>query len=279
MKIISLLAIVIFITSTAVAGPRREGMSCEVREAAQEVKLLNLVNNLYLTQQQTEFVLAKAKEAQQIREKFRDEAKVREDEYLGVLSEIKHDLKEDNFISEEKRKEFHLLKKQIEDLRYKYEDEVIQLAKEIEGNLTSVQKGIVEEYKPCIIPPKGPARAGQATDNTALQRHLARIREIPEDRYQVRKYHLAEKAVERKKRHLPSGCQFDEEAEIKKVLGFYDKVRSLDDLEFVLQEKSLAEELKGFMPEPPVKLDLAGKIKRHLLNPAIISILEEKLMI
>lgn len=235
----------------------------EIHKSSQEIRLLNLLNSLYLTLEQTQFILTRTKELERLKKQDPGLPK----EYLESLEGIKEDLKKDNFVTDEKREEFQEIKGSIEKVKKEYRGMARQFALEIKDTLTPIQQRIIEDYKPCIIPPKGPARIGQAGESIGPQKKLEKIYNMPEDLYNEHKGELAEKAIERWGRREEQGLS-------EKILEFFDKARALDEIEFEANKERLAKEFKELFPRP--KPDLATKIQRFLLNPEIIPLLEKK---
>lgn len=64
------------------------------------------------------------------------------------------------------------------------------------------------------MPPKGPARIGQAHDAAGSVKQLERIRQVPDYRYSVKKYEFADKILEYASWHKPKGAKIDEELDI-----------------------------------------------------------------
>ncbi|MBE9507653.1 MAG: hypothetical protein IMY86_06340, partial [Chloroflexi bacterium] len=68
-----------------------------------------------------------------------------------------------------------------------------------------------------------------------------------------------------------------EEAELERIEGLVEEARALSDVEFELQKASLVEELLASYEAARPQREPTAMIARHLLDPAIIPLLEEKL--
>ena len=154
-----------------------------------------------------------------------------------------------------------------------------RLALEVEKSLEGHQIYALEHYVPCVIPPKGEARIGQAKDTHAGQALLQRLRDIPDDQFEARKEKIAQRVLERVLARLPKSqvLALDQDEETEWILCFLEKVRGLDEMTFAVQQEALVEEVKSRYALPEVPIDVSLKIERHLLDPRIIPLLEEKL--
>jgi len=154
-----------------------------------------------------------------------------------------------------------------------------RIAREVQGILEGHQIYALEHFVPCVIPPQGGARIGQAEDTTAAEGLLARLRAIPAARFERNKEEIARRIVEQLKSHLPRGfgLVINEEEETTRILSILNEARELSDVEFELQKTDLIQQVKSVYELPESPVDTCLKIERHLLDPSIIPLLEEKL--
>jgi len=216
----------------------RTDETADVNTLRREVQLLNLLNGLELSQEQMQVVLERAREAEEIRDSLRAEGDQNEADVLRVLRQFKAALMQGENVSDELRREWHALYGENRALMEQYEREMDRLAREIEAHLEEHQRYALERFVPCIVPPEGELRIGQAGGTAGIEAILARVRQIPPPR-------------------------------------FIEQARALSDVEFEVQKGDLAQQLKALVevPAPP----LSAKIKAHLLDPHIIPLFEEKL--
>jgi len=249
----------------------------DVGTLRREVQLLNLLNGLELSADQMRFLLEKAKEAEDLREKFKADANI--EETAAVLGELKATLMKGENIPDTLRERWFSIHGKNRELRGEYEAEMTRIAREVEGILEGHQIYALEHFVPCVIPPQGEARIGQAEDTTAGEGILARIRAIPTARFERHKEEIARKIVERLKSHLPRGfvLAIDEEAETARILAILEQARELSDVEFELQKTDLVRQAMSAYELPQAPIDTYLKIERHLLDSRIIPLLEEKL--
>lgn len=256
-----------------------QATTTDTGELRREIQLLNLINGLELSADQMSFILEKAREAEEIREELRGEAEEKGDDAVKVLSELKTTLMRGEEISPSLRERTHGVQSTSRELREEYETEMTRLALEVKGDLGEHQLYALDHFVPCLIPPEGEARIGQAEGTANAERQLARIRAIPSPLFEARKEEIAQKVIERVKGHLPKGVLLDEEEAKGEIIAILEEARALSDVEFELEKSSLIQQLTSRYTPPRSPVDVSVKIERFLLDPHIIPLLEEKLAI
>lgn len=242
-----------------------------------EIRVLNLMNGLDLTQEQMEIILMSAKEYQRLMARFEHILLNSQDEMEAVLEEIRSYLREDREIPPQTMQEYHRLDRENREERLKIQEKMKGLARKVEECLEPHQLYQLREFVPCVIPPKGEKRIGQARDYKGLTRGLERIRRVPSSVYQQRKEEIVGRILEGLKLHAPLFSDMDDEEMKSHVETIYDDVRSLEDAEFEIQKERLAEELiSPFKPEIPSG-NVMRKIAGFLLSEEVITVLEERL--
>ncbi len=257
-----------------------------VHDLGKEITLHNLINGLYLSQDQIVQMLAVLKKVEGIKEEHRAKAMSHARQMEEILKGIRETVARDEEVGEDLAREFHRAKKKGEDLREEFHGSMMPYQDEIKGILNENQLALLEEFKPCVIPPKDTwdsARVGQASGDTRMgERFLTRVRQMDERTYQKRKRFIVERHIERVERHV--GVLSDEERaeEERRVADIFKRARELSDVDFEAQKGDLARELK----EPHEKAvqsrhrrrkgDL-DKVGRFLLDPKLIPILEKRL--
>lgn len=250
----------------------------EKDDLARQVQLLNLLNGLELSPEQMGFVLEKARQAEEIRARYREQAGERRQETDAVLGEIRAVLMAGQTIPEELAARYHTVAGENEALWERFTAEMDRLAREVEGALEDHQRYTLEHYVPCIIPPPGEARVGQAPTGERAQALLERVWALSEEEFAARREAIARRIFERiLERGHGRIVIVDREAELSRILGLLDRVHALSEAELLVQGPQLVEELlapyRGSVP----RTDLVTKIRQHLLDPEIISLLEERL--
>ena len=260
------------------ASTKAEGLG-EVANLRRDVQLLNLINGLDLSAEQMQFILDRAREAEAIRAEIRSRAQGNATATSQVLSELRETLMDGEVISSELRGEFFSVERGNHTLKEEWEQGMARLALEVEGNLEGHQLYALEHYVLCVIPPESEARIGQVEDTHAGQALLQRIQDIPDAQFEARKEKIAQKVLEQVLARLPKGqaLALDQEEEIEWILCFLEKVRGLDEMTFAVEKEALIQEVKSRYASPEVPIDVGVRIERHLLDPRIIPLLEEKL--
>jgi hypothetical protein len=254
-----------------------KGKMEKTEELRKEIRLLNLINGLELSAQQMEVVLENAEESQKMRAQLEKVLLARQEEMEAALEEIRLYLRENKEIPPETVQKYHRLDREIREERLKSLEAMKILAKEIEESLEPHQLYQLQEFIPCIIPPKGEKRIGQAKDYRGLIRGLERIRRIPSRIYQQRKDEIVWRTLGGLKLHAPLFSDLDEEEMKRHVELIYDEVRNLEDAEFEIQKERLAEDLiSPFKPEIPSNSEMR-KIMEFLLSEGIIPVLKARI--
>lgn len=248
------------------------------KKLRQEIQLLNLLKGLYLSDEQMKYLIEKAREVEDIRESFIQKQCRYSDVSTQTLKRLKGELEEEKTeVSEEIARAIHQTRRKMLKLKADYEEKIEKIVEEVKNNLTGKQLHIIEEFKPCLVPPKGPARFGQADDTPGGVRQLERIRKMPDYRYSLKKYEFADRVLERALLHKPGGEELDQDQLRSKILLIFDEARRLSEIDFELQKEELVKKLRQDILPQPKTVDVDTKIERFLLSPVAVTLLEEKL--
>lgn len=274
------LAVAILLYDSSLLGltPFQLEKADKAEELKREIQVLNLVNGLDLIQEQMEVILRSAKECLKLREQFKAILLSRSDEMGRMLKEIRGYLYEKKEIPPALIQNYRRLDGEIKRARLEMEEKIDGLAKKVEENLAFHQLYQLQKFIPCIIPPKGEERIGQAADYKGLAQNLERIREIPDYLYQRKKEEIFARALENMKFHKPPGAKIDEPEMKKQIQAVFDEVRILEDADFEIQKERLAEELASPLKPQIFSNDLSRKIAAFLFSPEIIPVLEKRVM-
>jgi len=251
----------------------------DLRKVTGEIRLLNLINGLELDEEQMAFIIQKAGEAEQLKADFSEMVNNGNPEIakaLQTLQELKDILLKGENIPDDLKAETHKASLLTKEMTLEYQDRVSQLAFEIKEILQPHQLCALEQYVPCLIPPK-PWAYGQEDDSEAGQRQLTRIREISAPVFEKNKEKIAGRIVEYMRIHLPRGYILDEEAEKEWIVSIFEEARALSEVDFAIEKVRLAENLKSRYALPELPIDIAVKVERFLLEPEIIPLLESRL--
>ena len=251
----------------------------DIKQTVQEIKIINLLNGLEFSESQMIYILNKAKEAENLKNEFYLKMNNQSSEYLLILNQYKERNIAQSSISPELGKNIINMETQFQTLKIQYSATIDRLSTDIEAILDGHQQYQLEQYIPCLIPPPGETRIGQSATPTGIIKQLQRLRDLPDWLYEQKKSIIAEKTLEKLKHHQIKNTEFDEKIERKRILDLFDEIRGLTDIEFALNKQTYAEQLKPANNSKNLKITLSAKIKRFLLDPAIIPIIDKILNI
>ena len=277
--------------------------SDSTRKYAEGVSLLNLLNGLNLSSEQMHKILDLNKELKTLRDDAFDGPKVKamESEKEDALNALYTYLmnnpeREDKAIQDRASKAEQKLKEYRDGVFKQLSAELERISKEVEGSLSSQQLDVVNDFKPCIVPPKDmrdPVRAGQAKSDEATVKALEKARELSKAKGDVDSFaqKVADKAIEHSEKKAKLSA--DEEKSIRNnVVATIKQAVKLSDTDFEIQKPLLAqkiepvnkmEELKEEMNKrnphaDPLQNARGSKVVQFLVNPdTVIPVLEKRL--
>ncbi len=241
-----------------------------------EIKLLHLINGLELTNEQMRFILDRAYQFRDLREQLLAEAKSVETQ--AALDEYRARLMQREPIEPNLTRHVAQIQHQQHRLVERIGTETTRLAEEVEGQLDGFQLFALKDYVACVIPPPGESKIGQAAEAGPVK-GLERVRSLPDQGYRFRRQQLAEQTMRRLMYKLPVGFELPggEQQELARILGIMDQARALPEVDFAVQKEDLAQQLGAPYDLKARPNKTITKITRHLLNPAIIPLLEARL--
>lgn len=275
---IPLFILAIFLTRvlfSQVPSPLGERLQ-KTEELRRQIRVINLVNGLELTSEEMAAVLDKAKEAQRANEAFRDQILASKEEMDGLLEEIKSYLEKNQEVPLLLAQRFHELNNEVKKAEIKREEKMKELSQDVRGVLREHQLYSLEKYVPCIIPPKGESRIGQAQDFKGVAKNLERIRNLPPYLYEQKKEEISRRTLDALKLHSPRAVELNGEQLGRHVMAIFEKARTLDEAEFEIQKEGLAKQLIEPL-QPRVSDNINRKIESFLLVPEIIPVLEKRM--
>ena len=262
--------------SVGVLGEVKKG---KIHELNRDIVLLNLINGLYLTEEQTESLIEKIKEAEEAREVFEKVLEKKEKDFEDVLKDVRDVLLTGDEIPDDLKRRVREMKEVQHRLHDERGEKLINLESEVEGLLTKNQLVTIDSYKPCTIPP-AQGKIGQSVETAAegIARQLSRIRRLPNSRYELMKDMFVDFNMDKMEKHLGFRNPEEKEQYRQQTMDTFEKARHLSDKAFLLQKGELAQDL---MPEE-VKIrrrrkNQFGRVGFFLLDPALIPILETRL--
>ncbi len=249
-----------------------------VQGATTDVRVLNLVNSLYLAKEQASALAALGRRAGEEYRVVQTRRVVLAQRSIPVLRHLcdayragrtPEQASLDAFASIEKERD--ILRAQEDTINATYLGELRKL-------LTENQVDMVANFVPCTVPVQSltnPERIGQANDNTGLERALEGLRSLPEARLP----RAIEKLQERvraayKHKHYRDEYIKEVTARIPTIIA---QGRAMDDAEFQLKKCDLAQQIAV----PPIPPATGGRLDRrivdYLLSPHLPPLLEARL--
>jgi len=253
----------------------------EARELKREISLLNLLNGLYLSQEQLDALIPLAERAAELRERYLAQLASEAEAYSRELETLRDALysttgttpeQKERALSWERRVELEPRDRVAEALG-RIEDQARQL-------LSDGQIAIIEGFKPCLIPPKNladPIAVGQASTTGREEVALDVVRRMPASLYSQQREAIAEAVVrfaEREKGAMPEDVR---SAMLETYLGKLDEVRALSAVDFELRKRELAESFQPFDDDVTYRRGHTrelGAISRYLLDRQAAEILK-----
>jgi len=248
-----------------------------LEKAKVQIQILNLLNGLELDHQQMQMILDAAKEAQEIRSKAREKMAQKEEIFEAYQDVLKVAKTGSLTVPEDIAHRFHRTRQEVDRVREGVQEKLTGLALKIKENFKPHQVYVLEDYKPCIVPPIQKGRIGQAEDHSGFAKILERIRIMPPDVYRLQREGIAQKAIDKSKTKFPPAYIFNEETLKAELLRTLDEVRTISDVDFVVKKDEMAKKFKAALhPEKP-SMNVGVKIQRLLFHPEVIPILEERI--
>ncbi len=242
-----------------------------------DIQLLNLVNSLYLTNPQMQLILERAKMAR-IMSRLYD---LRSEELLQALNpqllKLKDTLAAGQEVPAELKEAVNKTKQEFETVKGNYEKQRLKLAAEVKEVLDGGQLYIIDNYQPCLAPPPGPGLIGQAKKIAGAEKMLAKVRALPQAKYDRRKKRLAGQIIGQARKKMPAGFIIDEEKETTRIIAFFEEARKMDEVSFNLHREELLTAFKSAYVIPKLPIDITVKIDKFLLDENIIPLLKQRL--
>ena len=151
-----------------------------------EISLLNLVNGLYLSDEQIEGLLEILGEVDVMQQEYKAELEKILPELESAYTALHSDLVDDDLVDKQVESKAARIHRIEVELKHSYEEEIAYYEKEAESTLTDKQISLIDDFKPCLIPPKkaGQASLGQAgAADSRVEQMLQRVRKMPEYRF------------------------------------------------------------------------------------------------
>jgi len=254
--------------SKAIEGSPEKISIEEFHRQRQKISGLNLLNGLYLTEEQMEQIIPLARETRELEEQALDKLiEINSNpEFIAALDEhvamlLRGDQPEGKL--EQTLNRFH---DQEVEIGYGLDKKRQELGLKAIEIFSKEQMALIAEFKPCLIAPQdeNSTLTGSASGGLHVHNALKKIRRIPDRIWEKRKGKYMERILVQNDKHSPDFLDFD--AEKKRLDRIINKARSYSDAEFELHVQDLANEL---LLERGVSYEqkwVAKKVANLLLN-------------
>lgn len=258
---------------TAMAAEEYPAEVLEVRRVKSEISLLNLLNGLYLSESQTDKLIALADRAVQLKETYTRDLGEQADSYRQDLGKLRDALYAATGPDKELKQQTLRREVTVEiGPRRRLAEELGRVEDEARAVLNDSQIAIIEAFKPCLLPPQhlaDPVAVGQASTTEREEKALDLIRRMPIALYRQRRQAIANAIVqhgEREKGQLPADVRAGMVATYQKKMA---DLRRLSIVDFDLQKSELAESFQLFDDDVTYRKGHTrelGPVSRHLLH-------------
>jgi len=197
-SLILIVLITFFSFSSQSPALAKESEIKEIKNLQEDIRVINLLNSLNLTEQQEAFILNKAKQVKDIKTRNLDEAPLLNEEVVETHKQLKNEFSTGKVaVDEDLAKKFRGHKREIEKNIRTSIKEIDKIALEVENNLEEFQVIALEEYSPCIIPKTSGGRIGQSDGLGHFSKLLERVRVLPQENYDHKKNRFIDRLSER----------------------------------------------------------------------------------
>jgi len=274
-------------SETATLAKELGEVRSSIAKLKQRVTCLNLINALNLSHDQILKILEAADNQRELRKRYAARAARQMKKMEQILTELKDVLEKQAPIPDDLVRRVFAAENREHRMRDTLDKEIAQNAKKLNHILTDGQLKIIEDFKPCTIPPRDlsdPVRAGQANNSTFGERLLRRVRQTPANVYRRRREEIVDRHIAEVERHEGKYTDAERRKEKKRILALLDRVRAMSDVDFEMQKAKLAAQIRpqGKIPKLMEQLEKARphasktKAARFLLCPEAISVLKKR---
>ena len=251
----------------------------ELEAIRQDVSMLNLLRGLYLSKDQASQLLILAQKAEACREAVRTSAEADKKQIISAFSELREALFEEPGHEKQAQDKAKTIDHRIKEAVGNAADKIADLEEQVDKILTGAQRSIVEDFKPCLIPPKdlrNPVRVGQAGAEAGIMGKVADlIHSTPPDIWKERSSHLFDKLSNRLEQESGSMSPAMKADVRKRLETVAEKIRQTSDVDYSLKGTELASELLVINPKKALKQGhkKTGDLAKWFLSEASIRVL------
>lgn len=273
-----LMVILVLLASASATAQdlRRDTKSADLR---QQISALNLVNGLYLSPTQLNDYLEVLRDLKVLQSDSQKRLDLIADEQRKEYARLYTEVVDNKGISQDVQKSASSIRERESEILDLYTGGLIGLEGRITGILTPNQLCIVDEFKPCLVPPKNlrdPGRVGQAKgDATAAVSMLERLRKTPPRKYDATRQKMLDEYFDKYERKVGLLSAGEKEHETDRIVTIMEYARALPAVDFEMKKDGLAQQL---IVERPVRLKKheLGKVGKNLLEVRLLPILAKR---
>ncbi|HLD36278.1 MAG TPA: hypothetical protein VJC37_06115 [Planctomycetota bacterium] len=291
-KVLILVTLIVFITAPVLAE-EQDPLEQKIAQVREEISLTNLINGLNLTESQLAGLISVLSEVQDMRKSYKEKHRALAEEMLKSFKDLQKNLENGPKLPVEVANQAGGNNERAKELGEEFKKKLAPYQEKVENVLTEAQKIVIDDFKPCLLPPKSqknPVRVGQAKSNEQAIEHLRKLREISQDAYEQKRDTILNRYFS--KFEEKKGKMNDEEKanEKKRLFELVDRVRAITPEEFELNKDELAEEfiikdraeelgnqLKDILEYRHKDKGGLNKIGRFFLKPEMLGILKTRL--
>lgn len=264
--------------TSAHAAPR---IPLELEETRQEISLLNLLRGLYLSKDQVKQLLELANQSQAIRDAALKPFLARKEQILADFNALRDSLYLAPGHEKAPQEKASNIDQEIKEGVGSVNDRVFALEEKAAAVLSSAQMCILEDFKPCLIPPhdlRNPVRVGQAGAAEGLLGKLTDlIHCAPEKIWKERGDQLLQRVtakLEDKSGEISANLKQDLNKRLHEIAR---RIRECPDVDFAVKKHELAQELLVINPDKGLKHGHKknGPVARWLLSDVSAKVLPQ----
>jgi hypothetical protein len=256
---------------------KKDFESDRIIELREEIQILNLLTNLYLSPSQMQQLIPKIQQAEAERNRLRSYLTAAESKAIDAMMQLRGELITGKEISPTTEKKVNAVQGPAKEELLVAKQRLDAIALEVKHILNPNQQVCLVEYVPCLIPAKdirNPALVGQAANDARLEQTLERIRRVPAPIYVNAREKIADRFLEHKKLYLKKNEYEQEKVQLLKV---FDEARTLSDLDYQVKKSELIARMKPPKKHPAGEEFELERIKQFLLSEKLLPILETRL--
>jgi hypothetical protein len=288
MRASTILVTALLLISVAVpaTADKRDG---PYHQAFKEISLLNLVNGLYLSQEQKVQLVSIARQAKPIMTRMETESESTLNAAMSDMETIKSSLTRGETPPQEAVKRAKKANLESKAVLKENMQQLFALERKAAAVLTGNQRAVVRDFKACLVPPKSstnPAAAGAAKDTGPSEKVLAKLYRVDGPMFERGFEMYFSHHIDRLEDYKGPMTQTQIDVERRRIRAIVQKAKAMDQTDFALAKTDLAlqmvasvdrvEEKREELREEFTRPWGFGKIGRWLLDPAIIPILENQ---